>query len=57
MAILNGLGFIMFPLAEFASGQIYNVGGYYAVYATSLGATLAGFDFRLLRFPSHFPFN
>ena len=42
MAILNGLGFIMFPRAEFASGQIYNVGGYYAVYATSLGATLAG---------------
>jgi hypothetical protein len=42
MSILNGLGFIVFPLAEFASGQIYKVGGYYAVYATSLAATLGG---------------
>ena len=42
MAILSGLGFIIFPIAEFASGQIYAAGGYYAVYATSLAATVAG---------------
>ena len=42
MSILSGLTFVVFPLAEFASGQIYKYGGYYAVYAVSLAATLAG---------------
>jgi len=42
MAILSGLGFVLFPLAEFASGQIFRIGGYYAVYGTSLGTCVAG---------------
>ena len=42
MSILSGLTFVVFPLAEFASGQIYKYSGYYGVYATSLAATIVG---------------
>ena len=42
MSILSVLTFVVFPLADFASGQIYKYSGYYGVYVTSLAATVVG---------------
>ena len=36
IAILNALGFVMMPLADFCGGQIYKAGGFLPVYITSL---------------------
>lgn len=42
MAILAGLGFIVFPFAELISGQLYKFGGYYLVYGVSLVFSIIG---------------
>lgn len=42
MAILAGLGFIVFPFAELISGQLYKFGGYFVVYGVSLAFSVIG---------------
>jgi hypothetical protein len=42
MAILQGVGMAFFPLCEFLGGQLFKYGGYYVVFGSSLGASVAG---------------
>lgn len=42
IAILAGMGIIIFPLAEMIGGQIFKYGGYYWVYGTALFCCLSG---------------
>merc|ERR1719220_487360 len=48
IAVLGALGFIMMPFANFAGGQIYNVGGFLAVYITSLAFVILGIAYILV---------
>jgi MFS family permease len=42
MSILQGVGMVFFPLMEFVGGQLFKYGGYYAVFGSSIGATITG---------------
>ena len=42
MALLSGIGTIMWPVAKFFGGQLYDIGGYYAVYITAMCCTFLG---------------
>lgn len=42
MSLLSGLGIIMWPVAKFLGGQLYDIGGYYAVYITAMCCTFLG---------------
>ena len=41
-AVLQGVGIVFFPLMEFVGGQLYKYTGFYGVFGTSLGFTVAG---------------
>ena len=41
-AVLSGVGIVFFPLMEFVGGQLYKYTGFYGVFGTSLGFTVAG---------------
>ena len=45
MALLSGIGILVFPAAEAAGGQIYKYFGYYAVYGSSLALTVIGLTY------------
>ena len=40
--VLSGVGIVFFPLMEFVGGQLYKYTGFYGVFGTSLGFTVAG---------------
>ena len=47
-AVLQGVGVVFFPLMEFVGGQLYKYTGYYGVYGTSLGFTVAGIAYIVM---------
>ena len=42
MALLSGLGTVMWPVAKYVGGLLYVIGGYYAVYGTAMSCTFLG---------------
>ena len=51
MSILSGLSLVVFPIAEFSGGHIFEVGGYEPVYITSLIICTCGLLYVILVVP------
>ena len=51
MSLLYGLSLIVFPIAEFAGGHIYQVGGYGTVYVISLFICFCGLLYVIIVVP------
>ena len=51
MSLLYGLSLIVFPIAEFAGGHIYQVGGYGTVYVISLFICFCGLLYVIMVVP------
>ena len=47
-AVLSGVGIVFFPLMEFVGGQLYKYTGFYGVFGTSLGFTVAGIAYIVI---------
>ena len=52
ISILQGLSLIVFPIAEFAAGQIFQVGGYGTVYIVSLFSCVCGLLYVIIVIPN-----
>ena len=52
ISILQGLSLIVFPIAEFAAGQIFQVGGYGTVYIISLFSCVCGLLYVIIVIPT-----
>ena len=46
--MLSGVGIVFFPLMEFVGGQLYKYTGFYGVFGTSLGFTVAGIAYIVI---------
>ena len=46
--VLSGVGIVFFPLMEFVGGQLYKYTGFYGVFGTSLGFTVAGIAYIVI---------
>ena len=52
ISILQGLSLIVFPIAEFAAGQIFQIGGYGTVYIVSIFSCVCGLLYVIIVIPT-----
>lgn len=57
MALISGIGLMIFPLAEVVGGQLYKYGGFYWVYGMSYGSVILAILYLTFCVPETLPSN